>query len=452
MVSAQHSDKFSDDDMNQEPLAPSDTPATQVLRIFGIGSAGIKVLEQLTNSGIPPSSLIAIHSDSAALSVCAKAEKVHIDSKAVSRITGKDAAQNEGLSGDDPLPRLRALCAGAQVVFVVAGMGGLLGTSLSSVIARTARETGAFVLGFIALPFDCEGSQRAELAYAGLKEFRDAADLVVCWPNQKTLGLINEGTSLLDTFTVSNELLAGCVHAACRALGSDAAMGLRFLDLCRTIRNCSSECLFAVAEAAGANRAIEAANRLLAHPMLAADGILQSARTLAVCIVGGPALAMVEVNRIMEQLQARCEMASLSMGAGIASELGDTLSLAVLLTPARVASSRTQSGAENGNADLAPRSQATSSGMQLLENDSGTRRNSRFLPPPPALPPEKMEQLLKQQARSAGRSRKNQASFRQTQLPLEILSKGRFDKSEPTIHKGEDLDVPTYIRRGMALN
>jgi cell division protein FtsZ len=62
-----------------------------------------------------------------------------------------------------------------------------------------------------------------------------------------------------------------------------------------------------------------------------------------------------------------------------------------------------------------------------------------------------MQQLLKQQGR-AGRVRKGQPSFRQTQLPLEILSKGRFDKSEPTIHKGEDLDVPTYIRRGMALN
>ncbi len=90
--------------------------------------------------------------------------------------------------------------------------------------------------------------------------------------------------------------------------------------------------------------------------------------------------------------------------------------------------------------------------MQLLDNGAGERRHSRFVPPPPSLPPEKMAQLLKQHARGAGRARKGQSKLRQTQLPLEIVSKGRFDKSEPTIHKGEDLDVPTYIRRGVALN
>jgi cell division protein FtsZ len=67
------------------------------------------------------------------------------------------------------------------------------------------------------------------------------------------------------------------------------------------------------------------------------------------------------------------------------------------------------------------------------------------------LPPNKIEQLRARQA-AGTRGRKNASKLRQTQLPLEIVSKGRFDKSEPTIHKGEDLDVPTYIRRGVALN
>jgi cell division protein FtsZ len=65
---------------------------------------------------------------------------------------------------------------------------------------------------------------------------------------------------------------------------------------------------------------------------------------------------------------------------------------------------------------------------------------------------DQVQQLLARQSRGGARQRKSQARSRQTQLPLEIVSKGRFDKSEPTIHKGEDLDVPTYIRRGVALN
>jgi cell division protein FtsZ len=65
---------------------------------------------------------------------------------------------------------------------------------------------------------------------------------------------------------------------------------------------------------------------------------------------------------------------------------------------------------------------------------------------------DQVQELFARQSRSSSRQRKNLSKLRQTQLPLEIVSKGRFDKSEPTIHKGEDLDVPTYIRRGIALN
>jgi cell division protein FtsZ len=84
----------------------------------------------------------------------------------------------------------------------------------------------------------------------------------------------------------------------------------------------------------------------------------------------------------------------------------------------------------------------------LLNQEDGARPNSRFVPPAPSLPQDKIEQLAARQTRT----RKNASRMRQGQLPLEIISKGRFDKSEPTIHKGEDLDVPTYIRRGVALN
>ena len=85
---------------------------------------------------------------------------------------------------------------------------------------------------------------------------------------------------------------------------------------------------------------------------------------------------------------------------------------------------------------------------QLLKREDAVRPQSRFVPPAPALTPDKMEQLAAKQTRA----RKGSSKMRQAQLPLEIISKGRFDKSEPTIHKGEDLDVPTYIRRGVSLN
>ena len=94
---------------------------------------------------------------------------------------------------------------------------------------------------------------------------------------------------------------------------------------------------------------------------------------------------------------------------------------------------------------------------QLVTRTTTSRPGSRFVPPAPSLPPDKVGEILARQNqgqnRGNGRPRRTSPNkLRQTQLPLEIISKGRFDKSEPTIHHGEDLDVPTYIRRGVALN
>lgn len=76
----------------------------------------------------------------------------------------------------------------------------------------------------------------------------------------------------------------------------------------------------------------------------------------------------------------------------------------------------------------------------------------RYVPPPPRLTPEQAEQILARQDRVGGRRRRKSVGMRQELLPLEVVSKGRFAKSEPTVYRGEDLDTPTYVRRGMALN
>src|SRR5207253_7893160 len=87
---------------------------------------------------------------------------------------------------------------------------------------------------------------------------------------------------------------------------------------------------------------------------------------------------------------------------------------------------------------------------QFMEKGPATRPASRFVPPPPELSADKKEQLLAQQKGKL--YRKPRSRMRQATLPLDIVSKGRFEKSEPTIYHGEDLDVPTYIRRGVPLN
>jgi cell division protein FtsZ len=160
-----------------------------------------------------------------------------------------------------------------------------------------------------------------------------------------------------------------------------------------------------------------------------------------VSITGGPDLTMTEINRVMEQINRNCEQAQVMMGASINEDFRDRLALTLVAARKDPDQSRQESP-------------YSGDGEPLEAASSGARPVSRFVPPAPDLPQDKMEQLLARQSRNGTRktSAKSVSKLRQTQLPLEIISKGRFEQSEPTIHKGEDLDVPTYIRRGIALN
>jgi cell division protein FtsZ len=430
------------------------TPKSHLtVKAFGLGSAGLNMLEQLARSGVPPASLVAVHSDATALSACSAGEKVHFENKPARRGKSSDSTElTTEMAAEDQSPRLRSLCSATDVIFIIAGLGGSFGTILSSVVASAAREAGAFVLAFVALPFDCEGSQRAQFADSGLKRLKENSDLVISWPNQRTLGTIDQTTSLLDTFKASNRFLASCVHGIWRALGSETAMGLSFIELCRSISSHSIESVFGIAECAGQDRASDALEHLFAHPMLSDPDTFQRTPALAVCILGAHSLSMAEVNNIMEQLHRRSEGASVMMSAMISPELADSVVILLLLPRPDQEIESAESATDQTVPDIARRGTLEDLKVQLLDTAEGKRPHSRFVPPAPSLPPEKMAQLLKQQGRSPGRTKKRQSKLRQTQLPLEIVSKGRFDKSEPTIHKGEDLDVPTYIRRGVALN
>jgi cell division protein FtsZ len=289
-------------------------------------------------------------------------------------------------------------------------------------------------------PFDCEGSRRQRLAQQGVEALRQAADGVICMPNQKVFALLDQNTSVLDTFKMTNELLAEAVRALWRLVTRPGLIEVHFSDICDVLRDRHCQCGFAVAEAQGPTRSREVVDKLLAHPLLEAGQVLAEAEAVLVSLMGGPDLTMAEVHRVVEELNRQCERAQLIMGAVIDESFREHLAVTVFAARKMLDPAETLP---------APRAQLEELGTQLLNRTESARPGSRFVPPPPALPPEQLQQLMSRQRSGTGRK---QAKLRQSQLPLEIISKGRFDKSEPTIHKGEDLDVPTYIRRGVALN
>jgi cell division protein FtsZ len=170
--------------------------------------------------------------------------------------------------------------------------------------------------------------------------------------------------------------------------------------------------------------------KLLAHPLLDEGRALTESDAVMVSLMAGRDLTMGEVNRIMEQITRQCERAQVIMGASVDDAWKSRLSVTVI-------------AAKHSHPPVEP--------VEPGAHRSG-RVAGRATPTsgPSPLQMQQREQLIKQHA-AAGR-RKSDTKMKQELLPLVTIAKGRFDKSEPTIHKGEDLDVPTYYRRGMPLN
>jgi len=420
------------------------------IKVLGVGGAGCNAVNHLARESIAGVSFAVMNTDAPALAQSPVLAKLNLGAKSTRGLGAGGDPECGRAAAEEDEAQIRSLCEGADVVFVVAGLGGGTGTGAGPVVARVAKETGALVLSIVMLPFDCEGSRRVRQAQLGLHDLKSAADGVICLPNQRVFKLIDENTSLLEAFRITNELVAQAVRGIWRLLSRPGLINVDFADLCSVTRGKHAESCLVTAEAQGEGRSREVMEKILAHPLIEGGQVLAESAGVLVCIAGGKGLAMAEVNRIMEQINRHCEQAHIIMGAAIDEELGEKL-LVTLVAARRNAECGTRNVELQGGTVRTTDTATYSAGMEMETpmTGLGPRPASRFVAPAPDSTPEKTERLLTQQS---GRGRKGSSRLKQGQLPLEIISRGRFEKSEPTIYHGQDLDVPTYIRRGVALN
>jgi cell division protein FtsZ len=423
----------------QTPVAVLEPAQTQVVKIFGVGSAGVAMLDAANGADFTGADFVAVNTDAASLASSSAPVKIQLETRLLRGLgTGGDPERGRAIA-EEQFVTLKTACEGADVVFVVAGLGGGAGSGISPVLARAAKETGALVLAFVTLPFACEGNRRQQQAQSGLDLLKSVADGVICLPCQKTFKLIDENTSVLDTFRITNGLLVESVRGVWRLLTRPGLIRIHFDDLCALVRDRHSESVFASVEATGPARAREIVEKLIAHPLLDEGRALAESEAVLVSLMGGRELTMAEVNRVMEQINRQCERAQIIMGAAVDETLKGRLSVTVIV-------------ARQGPIpmELPPLAASGNAGEQVTSRGVVARPGSRCSSPTAPSAPEQREQNLDRNA--GARARKPNPKMRQAQLSLAIVSKGRFDKSEPTIHKGEDLDIPTYLRRGVALN
>jgi cell division protein FtsZ len=417
------------------------------IKIFGVGGAGVLLLDALNAEEFAGADFVAINTDAASLAASSATVKIHLETKLLRGLgTGGDPERGRALA-EEQFSTLKSACEGVPqsgIVLIIAGLGGGAGSGISPVLARAAKETGALVLAFVTLPFVCEGNRRQQQAQQGLEQLKSVADGVICLPCQKTFKLIDDNTSVLDTFRITGGLLIEGVRGVWRLLTRPGLIQIHFNDLCALVRDRHSESAFAFVEASGPARSREAVEKLLAHPLLDEGRALADADAVLVSLTGGKDLTMADVNRVMEQIGRYCEHAQIIMGAAVDAEMKNKLSVTLIAARNSIAKNESSISTADSPEQIVSRGATErSAGGSPASSDISHRADK-----PSALQLHQREQAVSRH----GRARRAGNKMLQTQLPLAIISKGRFDKSEPTIHKGEDLDIPTYVRRGVSLN
>ena len=330
--------------------------------------------------------------------------------------------------------RLEAQFQNSDVVFIAAGLGGGTGTGASPVLARLAKEQGALVLAFVSMPFGFEGDRRRQQALAGLEQLKAQADAVICIQNDKLFKIVGENATVLDAFKRGNEIVASGVQAIWQLLSRKGLINLDFADLRTTLGSKHCEGIFSCGEAEGADKARDAVKALMESPLFDGGETLARAEGVLVSILGGPDLTLTDVQRAVEPISRQANRAHVIMGAAIDENYRGKLAVTVIAAAANMARKSVQPIAVKPFSLRRP----------------GEATPFRTMSAPAQTTPIAGSATMAAISESAVQ-KKEAAKPKQETLPLEGVSRGRFDRSEATLYEGEDLDVPTFLRRGISL-
>lgn len=372
--------------------------------IIGLGGAGCRMVGQLAASAREGPVLAAVSTDRRALSESAASSKIQIGVALTKGLgTGGDVAVGR-LAAEEDESLIRGLVADMDLVFLVMGLGGGTATGAAPAILHAARDEGAMTLCFATLPFAFEGRPRQAAAEEAIPELRELADALIVMPNDRLAEKAHKNR-VAQAFTKVDQVVGIGLRGIWKLLTHPGYINLDFASLRSVMAASDGRCTFAYGEGKGKNRVADVLKELLESPLLEGGALLASAGSVVVSIMGGPDLTLKEVGDVMQGVTAvlapDCQP---SMGTIIDEVCHDKLTVVVVVAEGR--------------------------------REASERRR-------PAAP----------KLRTAAASGKRPAKCRkplQTKLGFDT-TKGRFKDVEPTIHEGEDLDIPTFIRRGISV-
>jgi len=301
-----------------------------VIRVVGVGGAGLNALDRMIDAGITQVDFVAVNTDIQQLQMSDAPAKVHIGSELTEGLGSGADPEIGRRAAEDAYDQIKRALRGSDMVFVTAGEGGGTGSGAAPVVARVARELGALTVGIVTTPFKFEGTRRMKQADGGVAELRQACDTLIVIPNDRLLEVLDKSTSMLEAFRIADDVLRQGVQGICDLITNPGLINLDFADV-RTIMKDAGSALMGIGYATGENRAREAAERALNSPLI--DTELQGARGILLSIAGGDDLSLYEVNEAAEAVRAAAtDDTNIIFGATIDERLNGQMWITVVAT------------------------------------------------------------------------------------------------------------------------
>ena len=322
--------------------APEAKGFTEV-KIVGVGGGGNNAVNRMIEAGVRGVEFVAVNTDAQALAQSQALKKLVIGSR-TSRGLGAGGDPSAGSKAAEiSRDQLEELLAGADMVFVTAGMGGGTGTGAAPVIAQIAQAQHALTVGVVTLPFLFEGTRRNRLALEGIAHLREVVDALIVIPNERLRQIVDRQMSVVEAFRLADDVLRQGIQGISDLITRTGLINLDFADV-KTVMSGAGTALMAIGEAKGENRAIEAARAAIASPLL--DVSIEGARGLLINVSGGPDLTLQEVSEAAQAISDAVDpSANIIFGAVVGPRDQDTVRITIIATGLR-SEARRQAGRE----------------------------------------------------------------------------------------------------------
>jgi cell division protein FtsZ len=333
--------------------------------------------------------------------------------------------------------KISAVVKDCDLVFLVAGMGGGTGSGAAPVVAEIAAESGALVIAFVTMPFSCEGGRRMKQAEDGLRALRQVCDAVIPLPNDVLLQVTADNEAMLASFARADEWIGRGVKSIWAMLFKTGLINLDFSTLRQAFNQRGGKTLFGLGEGAGENAVTAAIESLKLCPLLHTPEGSRRADRMLVNIIGGTDLSLPKVNELMSAITEQFGRDShIIMGAVIDEAMAGRVEVCVLGTSdmgGRMIPQRRPAARPGTKAPFAPKPESPTAHAPANID-------------PPARETELPLAPVANKTSAAAKTSQEEFGFG------EVESRGYFEKSERNLFDGQDLDVPTYLRKGIRIN